>query len=471
MKKDCLLILRIVLYSAIIFIIGVIFWRIIAPTGKVAYTWTPDYQSDEIRKLGPNERFAVDGQAGVMRGSPLYFNVRAYRPFNRLTVSIKYKNVDQSPIIETGILADSALKNYQLKPLVNTLLDDLINRSSWNKLENGKIILLQRKKTYATIEDFLKKPPTGTKIASYNYDWPAQTKLKDYQSPKKMSLSGSNLVGAWQAYVYFKNETANVKIKYYSNSVDLSEVKLLIRDANGKIVETVFAKALNKDQLGANNQQEISLKTDKLIEGLYKIEWQASRNVVAKTIECNSSKFSFINRLELLDQINSTKLWLKSSNIALQTVNPKALQTVRLGGLNLKIENVYTQYSQAVLCHDRACPLTLERGGLEVAGHGVIAFSPEAIVAADITPIDYWFKADKVDYIITNYEPSVSGGEWQSAKVSFDLFGIKKNKGYYEVMINIPEMANNNSSGLQISEIKVEFEGVSLKQAILNLFK
>ncbi|MDD4412284.1 MAG: hypothetical protein PHR00_01415 [Patescibacteria group bacterium] len=471
MRKNCLLILRIVLYSAIIFTIGVIFWRIIAPNGKVAYVWTPDYQADEIKKLGPNERFAIDGQAGVMRGSPIYFNVRAYRPFNSLTVSIKYKNIDQSPIIETGILVDSVLKNYQLKPLTNTLLDDLVNRNSWNKLEKGKIILLQRKKIYATIEDFLAKPPAGTKIASYNYNWPAQTKLKDYQSPKKILLSGNNLVGAWQAYIYFKNEAANVKIKYYSNSVDLSEVKLLIRDANGKIVETVSAKALNKDQLGANNQQEINLKTNKLIEGLYKIEWQASRNIVAKTIECNSSKFSFISRLELLDQINPIKLWLKSSNVALQTVNPKALQTVRLGGLNLKVEDVYTQYSQAVLCRDRACPLTLTRGGLEVAGHGVIAFSPEAIVAADITPIDYWFKTDKIDYIIANYEPSASDGEWQLAKNSFDLAGIKKNKGYYEVMINVPEMANNNSSGLQISEIKVELEGVSLKQAILNLFK
>lgn len=471
MKKNCLLILRIILFSVIIFIIGVIFWRIVAPTGKVAYIWTPNYQSDEIKKLGPNERFAIDGQTGVMRGSPLYFNVRAYRPFNKLTIKIKYKNIDQNPIIEAGILSDSVLKNYQLKPLANTLLDYLITQDSWSKLENGKIILLQRKKTHATIEDFLKKPPTGTKIASYNYDWPAQTKIKDYKSPKKMLLSGSNLVGAWQAYTYFKNETAELKIKYYTNSVDLSEAKLLVRDANGKIIAMASAQALKKQQLGVNNLQEITLKTDKLIEGLYKIEWQASRNIIVKTVESNSSKFSFISRIELLDQINPVNLWLKSSNVALQTVNPKALQTVKLGGLNLKVENVYTQYSQAVLCRDRACPLTMEKGGLELAGHGVVAFSPEAIVTADVIPVDYWFKADKVDYIIADYKSIISDGEWQLAQNSFDLTGIKKNNGYYEIMINIPEMANNNSSGLQLSEIKIEFEGVSLKQAVLNLLK
>jgi len=86
--------------------------------------------------------------------------------------------------VEAGVSTDGRTWQYNLQPLYNSKIEDLMKR--WNEIgrnfhfnppgeaatlrRGDDLILLQRNKVYSSVDEFLKNPPAMNKVALYNYD-------------------------------------------------------------------------------------------------------------------------------------------------------------------------------------------------------------------------------------------------------------------------------------------------------------
>src|SRR3989339_552219 len=118
--------IRIILWSALAAAVFGLLYKGIVPGGRIVYSTDfkrPDYF---MGKLTPAERWRHEaGDEGSQRpllvGDPVYFNLRAPRPFDEAILKIKYKRRgsgwDNWPVIEAGVLADKTAWRYSLEPV------------------------------------------------------------------------------------------------------------------------------------------------------------------------------------------------------------------------------------------------------------------------------------------------------------------------------------------------------------------
>lgn len=156
---------------------GVLFgwlaWQELVPTGEFRVSWEPGDRSAFIDPIRPDQRVEkpvrVEGFTGQrVIGDPVYTFIHPHREFEEVIVDVWFDPATNVPIIEAGALvsADGENEVYDLQPVYNRLIED----SSWQRFGQDGLVLLQRVPTYASIADFLTKPPAGKRIATYRYD-------------------------------------------------------------------------------------------------------------------------------------------------------------------------------------------------------------------------------------------------------------------------------------------------------------
>ncbi len=151
---------------------GWLAWQELVPTGTFRVSWQPGERSAFIDPIRPDQRVVdLKGTANVpqvaVTGDPVYTFVHPHRSFDYADVDVWFRN-EGVPIVEAGALvsADGENESYDLQPLENLLID----RSAWKRLDQDGMVLLQRQPTYASVADFLAKPPAGKRIAAYRFD-------------------------------------------------------------------------------------------------------------------------------------------------------------------------------------------------------------------------------------------------------------------------------------------------------------
>ena len=87
-------------------------------------------------------------------------------------MTIRYKNDNELPIIELGVLTDKIQWLYDLEPIENQIIDKL--GLVWSVVEQDGLILLQKEKKYDSIEDFLRN------YSNFSQDLPSHSKLSQY---------------------------------------------------------------------------------------------------------------------------------------------------------------------------------------------------------------------------------------------------------------------------------------------------
>lgn len=158
-------------------IFGWLSWQFLVPTGVFRASWQPGERSAFIDPIRPDQRVALptttpdpsfgkEGTSQEIIGDPVYTFVHPSRHFDAVDITFTFR--DQGvPIVEAGGLIKSGPDEvYDLQPLEN----DLIDRSTWKRVDENGLVLLQRNPTYASIADFLARPPEGKRVASYRFD-------------------------------------------------------------------------------------------------------------------------------------------------------------------------------------------------------------------------------------------------------------------------------------------------------------
>lgn len=454
---------------------GWLLYLAVVPMGRISYIYDFSEPSYFIQKLTPAERLGSSTEgAQIITGDPVYFALRTPRAFNTARLTVKFKNPDNFPVIEAGVLADKKIWRYQNQPLENLVIDSRLDK--WPTLRSGGTVLLQRKKNYDTFSDFLKKPPPPDEIALYNYQWKKKYLLPDYQKSAQGTIITNPLRGPLMIYTYVKDETLNFSFDFFdlNKNKDADPVELKLFDGDRLIaIQTLPDDGIVGEADKPSASRNVNIKKEALSEGVYRLELVAGDDIVTKRIVSAQGKISFISKIWLAEGgSDNLFLYTDSQEVSAQTINPAKLQTISVAGKPLNLSETYRQF--AVTTGADRSEIHLKRNDVMLAGDGVFAFKQEALLNPNLTQAIGGLDLDKkgINYILAGYQPPEKDGEWQIASAEFDLTKAYREFYKYNFLLSIPGLRAEDKSGkkVMIKEIKIELSGTTLWQKIRNIY-
>ncbi|MFH1233599.1 MAG: hypothetical protein V1649_03035 [Patescibacteria group bacterium] len=493
-KKFFIQKLRVLLWLILISVVCFLLYQAIAPDGNAVYTYDFSKQNKTsyfIGELKPKERLKIINNTQSIIGEPVYFFLRTLRKFDKAKITLQYQNPDDLPLIEMGLLKDKIIWRYDLKPITNKTLNQLIMAWPTVYSANGEL-LLEREKKYQTFEDFLKNPPLINEIATYNYNYNFKNNyiLPDYQSTNQENKVSQPLRGSYQFWTYIKNENLNLEFAFSdlnkNKDNDTIELNLYYQD---KLIDN-----RKLDDIGAPvddgkkiDRGKLNFDIGNLTEGVYKIELLVNDDIITDQIISKQSKLSFINRLWLAEGTKNIELKTDSSIVNAQTINPASLQTIKVGDSDLILNKTYQQFS--VANPNAVALIKLSKHDVILSGNGVFSFDQNSFIEPVARKVDNGLdiNANGINYVIANYQQPEEAGGWQVAEAEFDLTDAYREYPAYQLgdtnkigfLISVPMLKKYNPSTppyqggednkIIIGKITVELSGKSLFNAFQNI--
>jgi hypothetical protein len=478
--------IRVIWITALAAAVFALLWLAIIPSGKITYSTNFKDFNDFIRPLTPPDRVnaAKDGTQ-ELSGDPVYFSLRTPRPFNQAKVTFKFQIDSSLPILQTGVSTDGRNWQYNLQPLYNAKLEELLK--NWSVLWEGDTLLLQRTKQFNTISDFLKNPPDPAKIALSNYNLKTNYLLPGYEARPATTTICRPLVGAYQFYTYIKDEnlTDDFVFQDLNRNLDPDPIDINVY-YHDKLINTAHLDDDGVlDDSGAQKPwRHLKLDLANLPEGVYKVEVRANGDIVTRTITTAQSKTAFINTLPLADtpEVSCGRdVFTNGQTISVQTSHPAKLGKITLikGGSAssteiLDVNAAYQLFSTNDL-PTAGTKIILANDGVSLSGDGIFAFSPDGLFDPRIKTVDVNFNADKegIDYVLAHYTPPVKDGDWLVASANFDLTQAFRLWNKYYFLISAPglQAGDGKNRMVRIKDIKVDLTGTSLLEKFTKFFK
>lgn len=480
MDKMQIIRIRVALWSALAMLAAWIVYQAIVPSGKASYY--SDFNEDDyfIGRFSPVERLGTSSEGVLIVGEPAYLNLRTTRSFDRAKAIIRYKRTDPTvaPIIEFGGLADRTVKNYDLRPVDNQLLEWLAN--AWQVERSGNTALYQRpadekastSKIYGSVADFKAAPPARSRIALYGTKLEQPYRLPDYaSSSQERQINSKPVRGNFQMIAYIKDEPLYIRLSFadLNQNQDRDDISITAYDVDGRVV---FEKKLadseeqKPDVVEDRGQHEISIAD--LPESYYKIDVKANNDIVAKKIITRQAKVVFANRLWLAgDNDLRARLWTDVPVVYAQTTNPAKLQKIKIGRQVLDLAETFKQFS--LKTGVSSTTIGLDKDDVVLAGEGVFAFResdffdplPRKLSAS----LD--LKAAGIDYVFAGFDSPQKDGEWTKAVVDIDLTKLVRYRGQYGFMLSMPGLAGG-TDGVIVKDIAFDLSGKTLWQKLFD---
>ncbi len=464
-------------------LLAVVFWLVwmnIVPGGKITYISDLKGFNSFIGNLTPVERIA----GNKIIGDPAYFSLRVPRRFTSAKLTLKYKVDSNVSIIEAGVLKDRATWQYDLRPIYNGKIEELMK--DWSILADNGTMLLQRENKFSSIKDFLKNLPEAGKIALYNYDLNDNYTLADYQANTSTITMCRPLTGTYQFYTYIKNENLADDFVFEdlnrNSDSDPIDVYVYYND------KQIFADHLDDDGVATDSGiktpwRHLRVNLASLPEGVYKIGVRANNDIVTRTIETPQIYMTFVNKINLASapEISCGRnLFTDSRQVQAQTAYSDNLQEISVVDANnpaleaqkIKLTEAFKQFSTEIDLPERSY-LILANDGVMVSGDGLFSFGPEQFINPKIRKIDATFNAGKegIDYVLANYASPAKEGEWFVSPADFDLQNVYKQWNKHSFLLSVPGLKSetSNGEGVTVKEIKVELSGTSIFEKIKKM--
>jgi hypothetical protein len=469
MTRKRIIILRLILWLILVIILGWFIYLKIVPNGKISYVDKFNKLNYFIGKLSPAERVKLDNGQAEIKGDPVYFSLNTPRRFEKASVYIKFKNTTDFPVMEIGLLNDKVAWGYDLKPLENKIIDQL--SSVWPVIygQNGER-LIQREKKYDSVKEFLDNLVSDNqlseKTAVYNYNIKRNFLLPNYSAGQNEQSIDYNFRGSFQFYTYVKNEDLNFVFDFIDLNInkDNDPVDVKVYNSEGLIKSEHVAD----DQM-ASSERQVKLRIPDLKEGVYRLSFIASDDVITKNIISKQSQFSIINKVWLAGSgEKNIILFTNSRSVSAQTINPASLTKIKVGDSLIDLTQTYKQFSQKVTAWPAR--IELNKNDIIISGDGVFSFNQNNLLDPRFKTIDNNtnINQEKIDYIIADFNGPKSYQGWQIAQADFDLTRGYQENSKYQFLISVPGLkAEDPHKGeIIIEEIKIELFGTSLKQKL-----
>ncbi len=431
----------------------------IVPSGEISYITNFKKYNFFISKLSPLERIKNNS---TIINEPVYFSLNTPRRFNQAKLILKYYSNEEIPaIIEAGILADKINWRYNLFPVENKIIDNIL--SDWHKINEGDNILLQKNyKKYNNINEFLDNPPELNKIAVYNYDLKTEYLINNYNKSDNKNIEiKTELQGSFQIYTYIKDEILNFNFifKDINKNKDKDSIDLIVYYQN----KIILTKHLDDSIL--NNDRNIEIKEQNLPEGVYKIELRANDDIITKNIKTTQKKLSFVNNIKFYKQnIKNIILYTNGEKFFVKTIYPNSLGEILINENILNINETYKQFSINIKNSTSSLnKIILDKSGIEIACNGIFSFSEDLFIDPRLKKIDNNFNINnnnQIEYIIAKYKKPKQENKLKIAEIIFDLRNAYSENNKYNFIISAPGVSNENN--IKLEEIKIELFGEKL---------
>ncbi len=471
------------LWSILFLIVAFFLYKGLIPGGRLFFSHNFSSDGVFVSKLSPDDRFRVDSNNNIDAiGNPLYFNLRTLRNFQRVDMTLVYKNEEFS-LLEAGVLMDGSNWNYQLKPLENKIIDRLISNSEWSMLEDSGLLLLQKSNKYSSISKFLKNPPESDKLALYNYNLKSDYLVSDYKASNTKQKIEVSLRGPYEFFTYIKDEDLDFELLMQdlnqNKDPDPIDIYLYYQD---EIIQTWSFKddGVVGDTGVESEDSDIFLKVSQLPEGVYKVGVKANDDIITKELITKQGKVSFLNNVNIYSQVKSEKIYTDSSKISVKIERPQNLQNIIIRNLekddfeeNLKVEETYKKF-EISLEPDSVYELSLEKAGLLLSGNGNFSFSKKAFLNPRFKRVspELDIENNQIGYILANYSPPKKENGWTVARASFDISRAYTEDDNHSFILSIPglRVEDEIDDRIIIKEVRFDLIGPSFWQLFKNLF-
>lgn len=395
--------------------IGIFFWIVwqnLVPTGMFVVRHSVQNKSAFIDRIMPNDRASYphqDAQGDWIQeisGDPTYFFVHPHRSFKQVQAEVWLKN-QQVPILELGALANTLGPSYDLHPLQNLLID----RSSWQKIEQNGVMLLQRTPVFSSLEDFLTHLPDRKEIATYHYKFSEPYRIASYEPSFQEQTFTVSLKGSHEFYTYIKNEPLQFAFIFENLEDDQTiQAQIVLTDEQD---QTLFQK--NTD----NGKAEIFLPN--LPEGVYKIQIKAKESTVLRQIKTTQQKMTFLNHLFFAESEEGKSFWTEAKTLSVATDRAQATQHIVWGKEFLDVSEPFISF-QAQIQESGLTQIQTQKGNIRLDTTGLFSFSKESWF--NPYPVRLWPSSNLdllgINYIIAEYTSPQQQGDWVVARVNFD---------------------------------------------------
>ncbi len=460
-----------------------IFWFVymaVVPSGRIEYVYNFEKKSGFISPLKPNDRVGEikNGKQKII-GDPVYFSLRTSRDFSLAKLAIEYQDYGLvTPIIEAGVLVDKKIWRYDLKPLQNSVIDNL--SLVWETVRDGDVILLQKEKKYSSINDFLHNPPPANMIATYNYTPPFAYVLADYTSSTDDIVVDIPLRGSFEIFTYIHNEPLSWRFKYIDLNLnkDADNIELLLY-YQGKLIGQKKAAddGIINDNGEISAEKDIYLYEKSLPPGVYKLEFKVNDDIVINKIITRQNKISFNKKIRLYaaGKKNIT-LYTDSTDLNFTTVNPESLQEIEIGSSSLSLKETYRQFSKKNILNDnKITKINLTTDGVTVAGNGMFSFERAALFNPVFRRADGDLQPQKqnIKYVIARYAlPTKINVDDKKSVALFNIHNAYHKNNTYGFIISIPGLKADDDIDdfLSIKSIKISLSGDGIWQMLKSKF-
>jgi hypothetical protein len=465
--------IRFILLGLLALVVLFFIYQAIVPFGNITYEVTPCDNSFFIQKLQPKDRLdEVNRKSCTQKiiGEPVYFNLNTQRTFNEADVTITYRNSGENNVIEMGAQAD-ARKNYALQPLENRIIDNL----NWDKVSENGVTLLQKKKTYNSVAEFLANVPEKSAVATYYYDLPAQKIIPAYQPNEQPIIITQPLRGSFQFYTYVDQPTAEFEFLFSdlneNKDADNAVVTLYDRQNNPVAVRNITDDRGDEETRQTQAAGGLHLELTILTPGFYKMEVATTDDIITTQILSSQKIISFINRLWLAESINTNliTLYTDAGEVTASTLNPAALQKILINHDVLNLSETYRQFS--LPADELVNKIQLAQSDVIFSGVGVFSFSPASLYNPNYRKLSRNQNLENIHYIITTYQPQpYTADEWQTKTLHFNLKNAFRHEHNYNFIFSIPGLIAEDGTDdyVEIKNIKVELQGRSLWEKLFD---
>lgn len=479
--------IRLVLTAIPILVLGWLINEHLALGGELSANYDLNSNSPFISRISPSDRISElkkDGNGVYYRtvlAEPLYFDLTLPRHFDQALVKVKFKN-PAGLDFQLGLAGNSEKKQFDLKPLDNQLINNLLaDKFNWSAVWEGNLLLLQRGGRYRNVAEFLANLPAESRIAVHNYDLKRKFTLANYRSGPGLTIDHS-LRGSLTMYAYIKKENLDFTfmvqdVNRHPGADPISVNVYYQKD------EPVFSQIFPDDgeaeaTMVMSKPRELNIKMPSLKEGYYKIELPVSEDIFFRQIKTKQNLLVFANQLYLADEvgywpsIRPTSVYTDGRKLTARTPHLEGRQTLRVGQDNLAVSLVQQDYSvwAAPDIKQGKSKLTAvysPKNDVLIKTKGAFAFSQESFFNPNITALDDGLDLDEegIDFVLATYPSSEFNNGWQSAEVAFDLTKVSAPDNKLRLAFSAPEVKKN--SQLDIAGISVELKRGSMTWAEL----
>lgn len=382
---------------------------------------------------------------------PVYFDVKVpYGDFKKAKLTLEYENEAQE-LVQAGIMANEQVWQFQIKPVENLALDNLINSNNWELINENGMILLQKEKEYSSIDEFINNLPDFNQIAVYNYKLDQEYIIEGYTPVVRYWEINKVLQGAHEFYTYIKDEELNFAFDFEdTNSDQQDDIIITLFKGTEKVNEVKITDDFS------SGIKEAALLEKNLKEGAYKIEIKASENILIKQIRTRQRYLTFIDKINLAPGQNSTTVYTNGNRLSFQTTHIEGLQAITVDGQPTELKEVHEQYIKEY--KDGIKQIYIPKNDIKVATDGLFVFDPIEYFNPEVTNYSSVIDMDKrgIQYIIAQYHSPLIEKGWKQGVAEFDLSWIKPVDRKYKFIISAPGLSQNNNI-LKLSNIKLEF--------------